>query len=274
MLEKLHFDTTLDGRVGLHVNRGPSMRRMHRHAELEANLVVSGRARYIVNAQRYELEPGMLIWLFPAQEHLLVDESADFRMWVDVFRTRMVRRAVTTAANAVLKVADPAQVYCRRLSMAAADGLLPLHEQAAAVRAEPDHFNAALAHLLLRCWWSYTHADPTEIGSDVHPAVQRAAQVLNDDPAAGALPVLARRCGLSPSRLSRLFRQQTGLTLGEYRNRLRVRRFLDRYGRGRRFNLTQAAQQAGFGSYPQFHRVFRRVMGCSPAAYGRQQRGE
>src|SRR5690606_32803588 len=77
---------------------------------------------------------------------------------------------------------------------------------------------------------------------------------------------LARRTGLSPSRLSRLFKQQTGVTIVDFRNRQRLAKFLRLYGKGQRHTMLNAALAAGFGSYPQFHRVFKRNLGCSPRA--------
>jgi transcriptional regulator GlxA family with amidase domain len=80
---------------------------------------------------------------------------------------------------------------------------------------------------------------------------------------------LAHRSGLSASRLSRLFKEQTGFALVDFRNRQRISRFLEIYGTGQRQTMLNAAMDAGFGSYPQFHRVFRQVMGSSPAEYRR-----
>jgi AraC-like DNA-binding protein len=109
----------------------------------------------------------------------------------------------------------------------------------------------------------------------VHPAVERTARLLLSDENSYNLSQLARRAGLSPSRLSRLFKQQTGLSIVEFRNRQRMQRFLEHYERerdsGRQITLLNAALDAGFGSYPQFHRVFRQVTGCSPAEYQRRQ---
>jgi transcriptional regulator GlxA family with amidase domain len=71
-----------------------------------------------------------------------------------------------------------------------------------------------------------------------------------------------------------LFAQHTGVTIVEFRNRQRIERFLALYGSGHRHDLLSAALAAGFGSYAQFHRVFRRIMGCSPAEYRRRLRRE
>jgi AraC-like DNA-binding protein len=78
---------------------------------------------------------------------------------------------------------------------------------------------------------------------------------------------LARRSGLSSTRLSRLFKQQTGVALVDFRNRQRIERYLQLYGTGQRMTMLDAALEAGFGSYPQFHRVFKRVTGRSPGSH-------
>ncbi len=75
---------------------------------------------------------------------------------------------------------------------------------------------------------------------------------------------LAAELGITLSRLARVFKREMGMSLVEYRNRLRLERFqtlLDAGGD----NLHAAAEGAGFGSYAQFHRVFRALRGGSPS---------
>jgi AraC-like DNA-binding protein len=75
---------------------------------------------------------------------------------------------------------------------------------------------------------------------------------------------------LSPARLSRQFKIQVGLGIAEYRSRARLERFLELYREGRPITALAAALEAGFQSYAQFHRVFRRLMGQSPAEFRRK----
>lgn len=76
---------------------------------------------------------------------------------------------------------------------------------------------------------------------------------------------------MSASRLSHLFREGTSVTLAAFRNRQRLARFWVAYGNGRRKTLIEAALEAGFGSYPQFHRVFKQLTGRSPAQAKRER---
>ncbi len=77
---------------------------------------------------------------------------------------------------------------------------------------------------------------------------------------------LAKRFGLSASRLTRTFKDEMGVSLVGYKNRLRIERFFTLVAPGGG-NLLQAALDAGFGSYAQFHRVFRELLGATPREY-------
>jgi len=75
---------------------------------------------------------------------------------------------------------------------------------------------------------------------------------------------LAARVGLSRARLSRLFHRELGETLVGRRERLRVEAFLRRREERPGADLLSDALAAGFGSYAQFHRSFRRITGVAP----------
>ncbi len=103
------------------------------------------------------------------------------------------------------------------------------------------------------------------------PAVVKAAQLLANDPAMTGED-LGAKLRLSASRIARLFKLEMGMSLVEYRNRLRLERFstlLDQTGD----NLLEAALAAGFGSYAQFHRVFLAQRGMPPGKYFRSRTG-
>ncbi len=81
---------------------------------------------------------------------------------------------------------------------------------------------------------------------------------------------LAREHGVSLSRLARSFKTEMGMSIVEHRNRLRLQRFHRLVEGGQ--SLLPAALEAGFGSYAQFHRVFRALHQSSPGAYfGRRE---
>jgi AraC-like DNA-binding protein len=165
---------------------------------------------------------------------------------------------------------------CRRKNLApdkSRGRILPpaveiLFAEIAATHKQTGLFNAGLAYAFLAAWQNFEHAADVPV-HDVHPAVEKAARHIRDKNNTLGLTELARHAGLSPARLSRLFKQQTGVALVDFRNRQRVEKFLALYRTGQRMTMLDAALEAGFGSYPQFHRVFKRVLGCSPGSYRR-----
>jgi len=242
---------------------------MHHHAELEFNLVTQGAGLYLLANRRYRIRRGDLLWLFPAQEHVLIEQSPDFEMWIGVFKPKVVRRIATDANAQVLRQTNPVGEFCRRLAQRDLTWLAELFAKIVAAQEPPEHFNTGLDYALLAAWRHFQNATDVSV-QDVHPAVEKAARLIRDETTASGLGELARRSGLSPARLSRLFKQQTGIALVDFRNRQRIERFLQLYGAGQRMTLLDAALDAGFGSYPQFHRVFKRVMGISPGEHRRK----
>lgn len=101
--------------------------------------------------------------------------------------------------------------------------------------------------------------------ASAHPVVLGTLRLLAQDPSLGGKE-LADRLGLSVSRLARLFKAEMGVSLVDYRNRLRLERF-DVLLRTGSDNLLEAALAAGFGSYAQFHRVFSAEHGSPPTKY-------
>jgi AraC-like DNA-binding protein len=269
MREHLHLPDELNGRVWRYRNPQRSNVR-HHHAELELNLVVRGTGTYLLGNRRYAIRRGDLLWLFPAQEHVLMEQTADFEMWIAVFKRKAIRHIGSDPAAKVLLAADPEGDRCKRLAQGERRRLEEFLSELAAAMERPALFNAGLSYALLNAWRCFESAAEVAV-QDVHPAVERAALMLSEATTTLCLDEVAARAGLSAARLSRLFKQQTGVAMVQFRNRQRIARFLDIYGTGRRLTMLDAALDAGFGSYAQFHRVFRDVLGCSPRQYRQGQ---
>lgn len=75
---------------------------------------------------------------------------------------------------------------------------------------------------------------------------------------------IATRIGVSPYHLCRVFRAQTGQSLHQYRNQIRVRAALNRIDDG--MDLTTVAFDVGYSSHSHFTAAFRHAFGCPPRA--------
>jgi AraC-like DNA-binding protein/quercetin dioxygenase-like cupin family protein len=245
---------------------------LHRHRELEVNLVRRGTGSYLVSEKRHWLRPGVVIWLFPDQEHVLIESSDDLEMWIGLFRPALVARAAQAPGRAMLAERNPPGQFSRRVDPGSDSGkrLDALFAETSASGRDAETVNAGLAFLLMRAWSTFQEEGEETFLGDVHPAVERAAIMIRDKPELARLDDIAVGTGLSPGRLSRLFKLQLGISPIEYRDRRRVERFLELYGDGARRSVTAAAELAGFGSYAQFLRVFRTLTGNSPRAWTRR----
>ncbi len=80
-----------------------------------------------------------------------------------------------------------------------------------------------------------------------------------------ALGDWARAAGASERTLARLFRRQTGLTFGLWRQRLRLLAAVSRLAEGQ--PVTTVAYDLGYGSPSAFISMFRRTLGQTPGRY-------
>jgi AraC-like DNA-binding protein len=180
-----------------------------------------------------------------------------------------VQQQTRNESRRPLRSADPGRIFCRQIPPREANALIQVYRGADEERKDLEFSNAALGYALVTSWRTFQFSQGSAPPSDLHPAVAKAARLIaNTDPPL-LLGPLSRKAGLSPGRLSRLFKRQTGTSLTRFRQRQCLERFLRLYRAGARYSLIEAALLAGFGSYPQFHRVFARLMGINPAAYRR-----
>src|SRR5271156_3900241 len=115
MRARLNLPPQSDGNVWHYRNLGAAHKR-HHHAELELNLVTRGHGTYLLGNRRYQIRRGDLLWLFPAQEHVLFEQTPDFEMWIAVFKHKAIKRvAIDPAARALLQD-ESAGECCRRVA--------------------------------------------------------------------------------------------------------------------------------------------------------------
>jgi AraC-like DNA-binding protein len=190
-------------------------------------------------------------------------------MWIVVVRPRVLRRICRGKEFKNLLRPESTLECCRRLTVGGGRELHTLLQKVKYSAATPDLFNGGLAYAILNAWQLSREEKPVGPACDVHPCVARVAQLL-DRGADMELSTeeLCRTSGLSVSRLRRLFKQQIGMGIHDYRNRIMVERFMQIYGDGKT-KMLSAALDAGFGSYAQFYRIFTESIGVPPAKYYR-----
>ncbi len=103
---------------------------------------------------------------------------------------------------------------------------------------------------------------PLQLPEPREPRARRMATLLRDSPH-GSLSAAARLAGASLRTLERLFREETGMSLGAWLRRLRLQLALEQLAAGA--SVTEAARACGYPSA--FVAMFRRELGTTPGRY-------
>ena len=242
------------GRTRAHIwHYAPENRRpRHFHAEPELNLVVAGAATFGVGEAALAVTAGDLLWWPPGQDHVLLNSSTDFDLYVIGVTPALSERVL--GAGAAAMTGGAARVRLDAISLARFRAICAAPVMGAAAPDVERHVGDL-----------WREAQALRIGvPDTHPLTARTLRslLIRPDLSRGELARVTRG---NASELSRHFHRDLGLTLLAYRTRLRLLRFIALAESGR--NFLDAAGQAGFGSYSQCHRSFHGAFGCTPRAF-------
>lgn len=213
-------------------------------------MVVRGTARLGVGDAVVTLSAGEGITYEPGVDHALLHASPDLEMFVLALKPGLAAKL-------------GARNFRQRHAVERAE-LARFAERAAALETVHDHLvvEASLADLF---------SGVAHSGRRHRVTARRALAELQQTPSITA-GQLGQRLGVASSVLSREFHGELGMTLVEYRARLRLMQFVRLVDGG--FSLSRAALDADFGSYAQCHRVFQRALGCGPRDYFAGTRAE
>ncbi|MDC7241683.1 MAG: helix-turn-helix transcriptional regulator [Spirochaetales bacterium] len=248
--------------------RGSRVYRQHNHRELELNLVMGGTLEYIIRGEKVTLEEGSILWLFPGQRHGAARFSENFDMLIALFTPQLVQSACAVPDHRLL-AENPESVLIKRLDSEEHRKLIDLFSDIREQADEKELYNTGLEYALLRTWQSYEQAEVNRQNKKLHPSVLKMISLMTASRRPN--PELAVESGISYSRLSHLFKEQTGQSMGEFRDRLQVEHCCELLQKAPYRTIWNCADEAGFGSYAQFYRVFRKITGKSPGSYRREE---
>lgn len=257
MPEALYQPFPLPTRARAHVwHHVPETRRpRHFHSEPEFNLVTRGSGVFGVGDRTIAVSGGDLLWWAPGQDHVLLEASLDFDLFVIGLTPELSERILgdrTTATAGATRVQVPADAFRRFRELCSA----PLPE-------DPVSIERLVGDL-----WTQAHGLRV-VAPGKHLFTNRALASLSRRPELKRSDVAAAMRA-HPTEVSRHFHKDVGLTLTAYRTRLRLLRFIELADDGEA-NLLEVALEAGFGSYSQCHRTFIETLGCNPRRYFRSE---
>lgn len=256
---------TFHKRVGVY-----NMDRRHQHDRHEVYYLLSGERDYFVRDRVYRVRAGDVV-VIPAN---------------DLHKTH----AVGTSGYERMLIEFSDGFLGAVLDAVGAPGLLALFRRETPVLRVPEAQRPPLGHLFTRLLEEF--GDPRPGGAAVlralvvellvllnrldaapagpdhpsphHQLVSEVGRYLNGHYAEDlGLETTARRFGLSPSSLSRIFVQVTGVNFGDYLTTLRLRQARDLLASGD-LSVAEVARATGYRSQTSFGRAFSRTVGLPP----------
>jgi AraC-like DNA-binding protein len=107
---------------------------------------------------------------------------------------------------------------------------------------------------------------PLQLPTPSDPRAARVAKILVDDPSdQRSLDRICESAGASRRTIERLFQRETQLTLGRWRQQLRLQRSLQLMAAGEK--VSHAAVEAGYSTASAFIGMFRKALGVTPRRY-------
>ena len=286
-------DTVVEMPPGLWIRRGspPPMLSMHRHDDVEINVVLDGQLHYLFGGQPLTVREGEIAVFWAAQPHGLVDSRTGDMCWVHVPFSMFLSWGLPEAQTAPLLSAQPLITHAPDLASRIAHTAERWGEEVGGsepgggTEAGPgDDDSAQIALLEIQAavrrilrTSSLANPEPPTDGAGSVPAarlrqVSAMAQHVRDHHRSPlTVADIAASVHLTPSHAMTVFRRTVGVTLGDYVTMCRVAE-AQRLLLTTSMTVTEIAEAAGFGSLSSFYEHVSAACGMTPREYRRQGR--
>ena len=221
----------------------------HRHRR--AQLVFAAQGVMVVSTQQgsWVVPPNRAVWMPAETEHSI-------RSWGSVAMRTLYIRGDAAASLPVRCCVIAVSALLRALILRAVE--LPLLYD----ETGPD--GRIMARILDEI--SALPALPLHLPWPVDVRLAKLCAAIQNDPASErGLAEWARLVGASGRTLARLFRRETGMSFGAWRQQARLLEALGRLATGQ--PVTTVALDLGYQSPSAFTSMFRRALGCAPTRY-------
>jgi AraC family L-rhamnose operon transcriptional activator RhaR len=227
----------------------------HRHRWCQAILYLSGQGSQVFGAGDAAVGPGTLVVVPPGVSHAFERSSdrAPLCLMVD-FRLEKarLRRAVVCTMNRS-EISQVRQHLAHLLRLQAGPGGVLRWESAALI------LQLLITLLRAAAWLERVPPPPGGAGGSAM------SRLLSAVAPAAPLGQVVRRSGYQRDHLNRLVKRETGLTLGQYRARLRLAKAKELLAQGVR--VADVAEAVGLLDQSYFARWFRRQTGQRPSRW-------
>lgn len=243
-----------------------SMKAFHYHDSYELYYLAGGSRRILVQDRIYELKPGDTVLFKPNVFHRSMNSGAHVRYNIE-FTSELVYSYFTEkASEALLSCFETEYISLDQ------DEREELERLFRAARSEYESgglFYISFASILKLLRTAAMRA-PTKVVQPLTKAsrtLQPVIEYINKSYAQiNGIDEIALQCYLNKSYLCRLFKKETGMTLTQYINNVRIQHACEMISDSE-LDMTEIALRCGFSNAPYFSSVFKAEVKCTPSEF-------
>lgn len=249
---------------------------LHWHNYYELEYILEGSGYQILNGTRFEIEPGVLHFLTPADFHQITvtDPAHPIKLIKIFFRETdidpdLLRKLLELPANVVLQFCNAEKEVFDSLFSVAARDMAILKNSAARASATKHLLEIILLHILEHLNNTVKSADstahkPGDIGRVLSYIQKNFRNRIT-------LQEVAAHCHFSPTYLSKCFHESVGITFIEYVQKQRLE-FAAKLLVNTNVSITEICYESGFASLSTFTNSFKKMYALSPSEYRSKHR--
>lgn len=259
-----------------HINKKGSytMPEPHYHPFYEIYYLLQGERSYFINDSVYTVNKGDLVLINPYELHRTDNKgstAAGFERILINFAHDFVEKILPDDIPLLPFGKENRLIRIPLKEQPAVEALLweMIAESRGKSAGHTAYVRSLLTKLLVRIYRCRSHDEPKqeELHNPIHRKISEIALYLSDHyKEKPALPDVARAFFISPSYLSRLFKEVTGFHFREYLLLLRLREAQEQL-REKSAKVTDIAMSCGFENIAHFNKAFKKMIGISPLQY-------
>jgi len=249
---------------------------MHRHAFFELVYIVNGAAEHHLEQSRMTIKAGDYFIIDTGSTHCYQNPQ-DFEIINCLFLPEYIDRALADCPSLSALLSNQVRLFGVPVDLRTADRIF--HDGDGSVGRlirvmEQEHAQRRTGYKeLLRCYLTQVLVHAARASEELdrvrppHEATSAVVEYLQEHYAEPlSLNQLSELVGYTPQYLSNLFHRDTGMSIQNFLQRLRVEEACRRMGQNGG-SLTEIAQAVGYTDAKHFARVFRRYKETSPKEY-------
>lgn len=236
------------------------------HGEWEFQLVLKGKGFYYIVGNIFSFRPNTVLMIKPGQPHYyMTTPEHKIEKWKLIFLPSVLREFNL----ARLLSAVPCQTLLTEKEAAAM--LLLFHSMNDELNRREKHWKDIVRCKMKEFFWMLKRAGERKTALPViNPLVQQMVDYIDASFAQRLnIPGLAARFGYSPGHLSHMFKRNTQFGIKHYLLQRRIAEAKRQLAENPVMKVSAVSESVGFESFGVFNRMFKALVGITPAVYRR-----